>query len=332
MITVLLSLGVAFLGSYLALKPNFKEWSNPDRGFATFENSWPKIFAGAFGVAVLTATFAWAKTDYNGNIAFIVGLMSGLLSIAIWTDLNVFKVPSELSDLTTYFAFAIMVTYLAFNQLDTFPEIYFTYLPVVYLKDFVVFAGLSAVIGGLAFIGFLRIKSTSIAMFSLLITFIAVFLIFYALLSGLAATPMDAYWHGIIRATLIAYTFLGMVAVFHVFLGEGIGKADIKILYAVGFAFSWWFSAYMLSVAFLVGVVLQLVLHFVAKPLNLGYPRTMKNKPLRQLFVNFFYNRKLKNTPELKESNPVAITHIAHAVPFVPMLTIGLMGTILYVL
>lgn len=332
MITVLLSLGVTFLGSYLVLKRNFKEWSYPDRGFAMFEKSWHKIFLSGYGFGVFTSIIAYLKSDNNANIAFIVGLMAGMIAIAVWTDLNVYKVPSELSDLTTWFGFIIMAAYLGFNQFATFPVMYYTYLPVIYFNDFLTFAGICAVVGGLAFIGFLRIKSSSIAMLSLLVTFTAVFLIGYALLSGLSGLALGAYWHDIIRATLIAYTFLGLIAAFDIFLDYGIGKADIKILYALGFAFSWWFSAYLLAVAFLVGVVLQLLLSIVAKPLNLGYPRTMKNKMLRKLFVRIAYYIKYRKSPELKELSPMATTHIAHATPFVPMLATGLIGGIIYFL
>lgn len=332
MIAVLLSLGVTFLGSYIVLKKNFKEWSNPERGFAMFEKSWHKIFLSAYGFAAFTSTIAWFKADYNSNIAFIVGLMAGLVAIAVWTDLHVYRVPSELSDLTTWFGFIIMVVYLGFNQFATFPVMYYTYLPVIYFGDFLTFAGICAVVGGLAFIGFLRVKSTSVAMLSLLVTFTAVFLIGYAVLSGLSGLALGSYWHDIIRATLVAYTFLGLIAAFDVFLGDGIGKADIKILYALGFAFSWWFSAYLLALAFLAGVVLQLILHLIAKPLNLGYPRTIKNKLLRQSFVRISYNRKYRKSPELKSLNPIATTHIAHATPFVPMLATGLIGGIIYFL
>lgn len=332
MITVILSLGIAFLGSYLVLKKNFKEWSNPDRGFAMFEKSWHKIFLSSYIFAVFTALIAWLKTDNNISIAFIVGLMAGLIAIAVWTDLNVYKVPSELSDLTTWFGFAIMVAYLGFNQFSTFPVVYYTFLPVIYFADFLTFAGICAVIGGIAFIGFLRIKSNLIAMMGLLIAFTAIFLIGYAVLSGLSGMNLGLYWNDIIRAILVAYTFLGLIAAFDVFLGDGIGKADIKILYALGFAFSWWFSAYLLSVVFLAGVVLQLLLHLVAKPLNLGYPRTMKNKFLRQVMVNTSYNIKYRKNPELKALTPVSTTYIAHATPFVPMLATGLIGGIIFFL
>ena len=166
MLTVLLGMAIVFAGSYIAVKPSIKEWSYPDRGFAMFEKEWPKIFAGSYIVGALLATAIWFKTDYNTSAALIVGIITGLLAIAAWTDVHVFKVPSEISNLTIAISGAIAVVYIAFGGVSKLPLVYYTYLPYIKLEDFLMFAGICLGVGLIGFLGFLRIKSWSIAMFS----------------------------------------------------------------------------------------------------------------------------------------------------------------------
>ena len=201
------------------------------------------------------------------------------------------------------------------------PLIYNSYLPYIPLDAFLPFAGISFIVGLLGFLGFLRIKSR-IYMVGLFIAYVALYLIGYALISGIGALPMDSYWDNIWRAALILYTFLGVVWAYDLFLpSEGIGGADKAIFYSVAFAFSWWFSAYLLFVALLIAFTLQLLLHFVAKPLDLGYMKEVKNHGLMKTIAKVNAKRKGE---EVKE------TRLARAVPFVPMLVTGVLGTVMF--
>lgn len=321
MLNVILGLGIVFLGSYVVLRPNFKEWSNPDRGFSMFEKDWHKIFAGGYIVSIVFSLLSWVKSDYNIGVAFIVGMMAGLLGIAAWTDAHVHRVPRELGSLTVLLSFGWAVAALAGGGALTMPLVYNSFLPYIDLSDFLAFAGISFIVGLLGFLGFLRIKS-KIYMVGLFISYVALYLIGYALISGIGALPMDSYFDNIWRAALILYTFLGVVWAYDIFLpSEGIGGADKTIFYGIAFAFSWWFSAYLLFVALLIAFTLQLIIHLVAKPLGIGYLKEVKNHGLMKTIAS---------SKAKRQGVEVSDTRLARAVPFVPMLVTGIIGTVVY--
>lgn len=331
MLSALLASGVTILASYLVLQPNIKNWSIPGRGFKELEPNWGKAFLVSYIVASLTGFAAWLSSDYNTYVAFIVITIFTLAFVAAWSDANVYKVPSELSNLTIGIAFVIMVSFLASANVDSLTRLSGGLMPYVPLENFWLFAGVSSAVALVSFLGFIKIKANLISMLCLWTSFSAVFLIGYALLSGLARLDLPTNWAITLDSLLLAYIFLSVIALFDLFLSAGIGGADIKLFYAIGFAFAFWVTAYNLFIALLVGFTLQLLIHLVAKPLKIGYPKQVKNGLVRSGYLKA--SRKIKSSKN-KELLDVAIpTHyVSQAVPFVPALVLGFAGSILVLL
>lgn len=329
MINALLASGITLILGYLTVvKPNVKEWGNPERGFKTIEKDWSRIFLISYIVAALAGAVIWLNTEYNTYAAFITITIFTLILVAAWSDAHVYKVPLQLSNLTIGIAFAFMVAIMATANVDQLPRLSGEFLPYVPLENFWTFSGICALIALVTFLGFIRIKSNLLSILCLWFSFSAVFLIGYALLSGLSRLEVSTEWAIVLDALLTTYVFLSVVALFDLFLSSGIGGADIKMFYALGFGFAFWLTAYNLFVALLVGFALQLLLHMVAKPLSIGYPRQVKNSPLRQSFLKTKQKvKKLRNKTLTLE--PLPTHHTAQAVPFVPALVYGFISTVL---
>jgi len=314
MVTVVTGEILVFIASFLILKPYFVAWSS--RGFLEFENSWPKIFMGGGAFAVISSLLAWWKSD-NLGVALIFGLMAGFFAIAAWTDGLTGMIPSEISDLTTWLAFAFMAGSLFLNM--PMPHLYFTYLPLILPATYLTFV---AGCVGVILLMLLTIKKVSFLFWTaLFIGFTALFLIGYASIDLLIQLPQDPYWRNLGLNVMDAYLFLSAIALFDLLAGHGMGKADMKLLYAAGFAFAWWVSWYYLFVIMLVAMVIQMIVHLFGKRLDLGRLKTMNNSGLRQLWVNW------KNKDKAKEDIPT--THVSLAIPFLPILAFTIIGGVM---
>lgn len=326
MLNMILLLAVTFTGSYFALKPSFAGWSematDGSPRFKIFENQWHKMFAIAGSAGIGVALLAYYRSEGNPYVGYIFGLMAGLLGLASWTDTQVFKVPAELSSLTKWLAGTTMLVVLLTGSIKLFPSLNPTYLPLFsFSNSFWMFAGISVAVALVGFLVAVKTKGKVLFLIGLMMLFIGSYLLGYGLLSSLAALAAGDYWIFMAKGFLLAYVFLGVAMGYDLFLPrEGIGGADTTIFYTLGFAFAWWVSPYLLFVALLISFTLQLLLHLLAKPLNLGYEKEIKNGALRQSFI--------KARARLFRIENVATTHIARAVPFVPMLVMGSLTTL----
>jgi hypothetical protein len=319
MVNVILGLALIFVVSYLVIKPNIVEWNQ--RGFETFSDSWSKIFLLSGAGGILIGIFSWWKSDYNPLVGLIIGLLAGFFGIAAWTDSIVRKVPSEISGLATLSAFAFFVVVLFTNA--PIQVISTSFLPRIAPQDFWSFLGISAAVMLLGVLGFIKIKS-SIGWAFIFIGFIGFFLSVYALISWLKFGTFDSYWYNIGDKLLITWMFIGIVMMFDLFFGHLIGGADMKAMYAVGWAFGWWLDSYSLFVIMLIGFSIQGIIHIFGKHIGIGELRTIKNGPFKQLYVNF-KNRKMD-----KELIPK--THQALALPFIPVLVTSFIGGALFLI
>lgn len=314
MLNVIIGLTLIFLASYIIIKPRIDEWNQ--RGFEQFLDSWDKIFllAGIGGVAI--GIFAWWRSDYNPLVGFIMGLLAGFFGIAAWTDSIVRKVPSEISNLTNLLAFGFFAVIVLTNT--SLPEVASqTFLPRIGIADFWTFFMVSALIAVVGVLGFIKVKS-SVGWLFLFVSFLGFFLAVYALISWLKFGVVDSYWYNVGDKLLITWVFIGMVMLFDAFFGHLIGGADMKAMYAAGWAYGWWLDSYSLLVIMLVGFTIQGILHIFGKQLAIGELRTIKNGPIKQLWVNI-KNRKL-------DKSLIPTTHKAIALPFLPVLVASFVG------
>lgn len=310
MITVLLGIAVVFVSAYLILKPNIVDWNQ--RGFELFTDSWNRIFLVAGLIAEIAALLGWWQSNFNPLVGLILGLLAGFFAIAAWTDAHVRKVPLEISNLTVYVAFAFLVGTALTNA--NLPILNFTYLPVVAANDFWTVLGVSAVVMLAGVIGFIRVKG-SLGWVALFIGFVGLFVFGYTAISGLRGLD-DPYWQAVGVKLLTTFVFISIVMLFDVFFGHLIGGADMKAMYAAGFGLTWWVGFYSLIIFMLAGFVIQALLHIVGKPLGIGEMRTVKNGPIRQLWVK----------SRAKDKTNVPTTHEALALPFLPVLVISFVG------
>jgi hypothetical protein len=318
---------ITFATSYIALQPHFAGWSERDENFKprfeVFENRWGLIFTVAGVVALVSATLAYFSSDQNPYVGYLIGTFIGLLGIPAWTDAHVFKVPLEISKWTLWLAMGLFFGFVFTGLSHKLPILYTTLYPRFDWGTFWPFAGGCVAVALIGFLLAVKSKGNTAFLLSLAMMFMGLYLAGYALIASIETSVLatgDSYWIGVVHTMLIAYVFLGVAAGYDLFLPRsGIGGADTLIFYTVGFAFSWWVTPYLLFVALLVAFFLQLMLHLVAKPLDLGYLKTVKNSPIRQMVVNGKAKRK---------GVEPATTHEARAVPFVPMLVAGTMGSI----
>lgn len=322
-LTMILLLGVVIAGTYVTLKPHMAGWNVPEfnaantsQRFDMFKDQWGRIFVAAFIGSALIGTLAYLLSDSNPYVGFTVGVISGLLGVASWTDAHVFKVPRELSAVTLLIGLSIMVTVFLTGTTGEFPHLSQQFYPLISWDSFWVFVGYCAVAVLVGLLVAVKSKNNILFMFGLFFMFGGLYLTFYALFSALYSQTGSDLWYHI----FVAYIFLGVAAGYDLFLPrQQIGGADTVIFYTVGFAFSWWVSPYLLFVALLVAFGLQIVVHMVAKPLKLGYEKETKNGPIKQAYLNFVAKR---------EGVEPTYTHVARAVPFVPMLFVGIIGSI----
>lgn len=366
LLKVIAIIGGIFTTSYYALKPNIPAWNL--RGFAIFQKSWHKIFLWSGVIGILLAGVAWWQGDYNPWVALIVGLIGGFFAIASWTDSIVHKVPSEISNLTRYFAFAIFVITVFGNV--KLPVLDDALILTVPMESFGVIVGLSFLTMIIGLYGFHKIGSSA-GWASLFIGFIGFFILGYTLISWLAVGVDNLYWNQVGDKLLLTFIFIAIVMLFDLFFGHLIGGADMVALYSTGFAFAWWVGSYNLFIFMLVACAVQAALHFLAKPIGIGEIRTVKNGVIRQAWENRKHKQETKAlnsdkaeghritesewkeissvgldtleasinslTSEIEAGKPIVITkapttHEAMALPFLPVLLIGQIGGILIAL
>lgn len=324
-LTTVLGIIVVFGFSYFIVKPEIVAWNQ--RGFQQFEKNWSKIFIVAASIAIAVALYAWWQTDYNATFGMGVGIMAGFFSIAAWTDAHVHKVPIEISRLTVIAA--IVIGGVSILQDIPTPVVYSEILPTItnnWLQFLLICVGVTA----LGFFGFLRIRSTA-GYVSLFVSFIGFFLAVYTLISGIYNLTSDPYWLEITHKLLAVWIFVGVIMLFDLMVGDKMGGADLKAMYAAGFAFAWWTSSYGLFCIMLAGFFLQFLLHLVATPLKIGSPKQVKTSAFRKAGINM--RRGFKKVFLRKEDNtPIPETYTAWAVPFLPILITAFIGGVLVVL
>lgn len=317
MITIIIGLGLTFLASYLILKPSIPGWNS--RGFESFETSWKKIFFISWIISEAFAFLAWYESNYNPIIALIVGLLAGFFAIAAWVDAQVRKVPAEISDLTFGIGFGILaVTVLTVTPINIYYPIL---LPTIATTDLWTCLGIGVGVMLLGVLGFIRIKN-SLGYIVLFIGYVGFVFAGYTIISWLRIAQVGSYWNNVGDKLLTTFIFISVIMLFDIFFGHLIGGADMKAMYAAGFALSWWVGNYYLLIMMIIAFALQGVIHLTAKPLNIGEIRHIKNGLIRQLWVKHKYKGQ-ENIP----------THYnAIALPFLPVLvTSYIAGTILVV-
>ena len=313
MVTVTLALVNIFLLSYLILRPRFAEWSLREQAFQQFEKSWGKIFFAAGLLSITVAFFAWWLSEYNPLVGLVLGTLTGFLSIAAYTDSKTRKIPMEISDLTTWVAFGLFATTVFTNA--NLPIVNWFYLPTISMDTFWTTLGIGALVTLLGVLGFTQIRNV-LGWVSFFIAFVGLYIFGYVLISWLRVGTDNLYWNEVGTKLLITFTFLIAILLLDAFAGHLIGGADIKLLYAAGFALTWWMSSYYMFVFALAAVFLQIIVHILAKPLNMGELRTIKNGPLKQLWVNYRFK-------DLDDGIIAPTTHQARAVAFAPALVLG---------
>lgn len=320
-LSVVAGILVIFITSYYLLKPEIPAWSQ--RGFEPFEKEWHKIFIVAAAIAVAVALFSWWKTDYNATVGLVVGLMAGFFAIAAYTDAIVHKIPIEVSRLT------IIVSVIAalvgiFTQVEM-PQLYQEFFPLIttsWLQMLLICVGVLFI----GVLGFIKVKN-SIGWVLLFIGYMGFFLAVYVLICGIFILTSDTYWHYAAYKLLAIWAFIGVILLFDLLVGGKMGHADIKLMYAAGFAFAWWSSAYMLFVIMLVAFFLQFIAHFVATPLQIGTMRSLPVGPFEKFWIRL--KRLFKRIPQ---SEPMPEKYESFAVPFLPILALTFISGILILL
>ncbi len=370
MFDMLLMLVITMIGSYLVLKPSMASWEIPDEEgrerFIYFKGKWPTIFAVATFIGGIVGSYAWWLTN-DTAIGYIMGLLTALLGIAAWTDIHVFKVPADLSVLTLWlsigFFLAMLFTGNAYHMQQS-AHIIFQFMPIVQFDmNGLWFFIITLVLVAIGFFVALRAPGDTLFMSGMFLMFFGSWLFLYGMVRAVGLLPAiegNEYWAEFFYVLLVAYPFLGIAAGYYIFLPpDNIGGADTIIFWTFGFGLSFWISSFNLFVALLVAFLLQLVLHVVAKPLKLGYYKDVKNSRTRQSFIDRKFYKNLnklinehensnENDPEINQEiarysvirslilsgEPVRPNkkHKAYPVPFIPMLSIGVLGMVMVML
>jgi hypothetical protein len=321
MATLLAGIPLIFILAFKSVKMFIPDWSNPDRGFFMFEKNWAKIFAIAGASATLLALAVHAFTPANVITSLTIGVISGLLGIAGYTDGNIGKVPSEISSLTVNVAFFLGISTLVIGALNlsTAPKFYqniYLYTP----GDPWIWIG-----GGLAvtFIGFLAwlrlpfLGSLIAIMFSALGLWVSI----YVALRGLSVYLGNTFGNVDFWTAFLSYGLPGVLlfvlftVAFELGAGNKMGGADSQSLYAAGWGFGAIVGPAYIAVGLIAAAALQLVLHVLARYINfgVGYYKDIPNSLIRQKLVDNKWKKENKEGEAPK-------THKSLALPFLPIM------------
>lgn len=108
------------------------------------------------------------------------------------------------------------------------------------------------------------------------------------------------------------------ILIFSIFFGHLFGGADSKLLYAVSFGWVWWLSPEMLAIGVIIGSVLQLLVHWFGGRIGLGTQREIPRSGLSKAWYYITHH-----------GVKAADTKVATAMPFLPALVIGLLGSLM---
>lgn len=321
MITILASIPIIFILAYLSVRNYIPEWNEPDRGFRFFKDDWGKIFLGAGAFATLLSLLLEVATDANIITSIAVGAISGLLLIGSYTDSLVTKVPGEISSMVIKFSFALGFAALISNALEN-PQIKFfeTFYIYSWGQDPYIW-----ILGGIGvcFIGFLlwMRMNNIIGMLAICLSAAGLFISIYMTLEWIVQSFFisDAFWSYFFRHGLASmFAFVLLVVALELAAGSKLGGADSQALYAIGWGFAAIVGQTVLALGLIVACFVQLLLHFVAKPLKIGHEKEVQNSSFRQARIN----------KKWLGEGAAPTTRKVWAVPFLPVMNISIIATV----
>lgn len=326
MISILASIPIIFILAYLSVYKHIPEWNEPERKFRVFKDDWPKIFIGAGIIATILALLINVGTEANVITSISIGAISGLLLIGSYTDFLITRVPEEISKMVINFSFILGFGTLIANGLSSpQPKFFQTLYIYPWGQDLYIW-----ILGGIAvcFIGFLMwMKSTDVlGIIGICLSAAGLFISTYMALTWVVQTffASNAFWsyfllHGVV--SMLAFVLV-IVALDLSASNKGLGGADGKALYAMGWAFAAIVGHIVLAIGLIIACAMQLLFHVIAKPLKIGHEKELPNWKIKQFFINLLWKWKKR------EGDPPT-THIHWAVPFLPVMNISMIATVI---
>lgn len=295
------------------LKKHIPEWDS--RGFYPLSKLWGKTTIIATTAALLFGILTFLQTQ-NTVTSLIIAITALFGTVVAFSDSMVRKVPAEISNYMNGIAAIIMLS-LIFTPVKA--EVnealaashFFPRVPTDSVINIILFGLL---LGAVGFLGFVKVKSNSIAQICLSIFQIGVFLAVYAPTLWLAySSNASPYLKESAAALLLPMTALGVVWFFSWAVHDKIGGADIQYMYFMSMTSVFVIGPGGVLWAVMIGMIVQLAVHLLANKVGMGELRSVRNGPIAQ----FFENRAAR-----KENREPQKTKMRRAVAFLPSLVI----------
>lgn len=325
---------IVFIASYLALKPLVPAWSEPDRGFHTFEKEWPRIFTGGGIGAIIVTVLLMIFSSTNIVTALTLGVTSGFLLMGAYTDSIIHKVPAEFNELAIRISMILGLGALVYNgfAISEGSQKFYDTPAVILIGDWYYWLAGGLLVGLVGFLIWMRISGI-VGLLAILITAGGLWVAFYAALRELAIWLSNSSFVNVmspegIYSVLVfgipsALAVLLVASAFQLGADGKMGGADPAAMYSVGWTFAPVIGGIMVGIGVIVASIVQLLLHAVARPLKLsGRVREVPHDPLVYSFKKLWW--KVNN----KEGTPPK-TYKSLGLPFLPVLNLSAIVTMI---